>query len=783
MIQKYRYLLLFVLFPVLVGCADDMGLSEADSVHNGELPVEFHFEWPGMTDTRAFDDVNVKTKFGNDDVIHIVGTFKTSALQEDGTYKEGTVSRYGALKYDATNRKWNAVAGSTLTWPSISTEGKFYAYYESTSSGLFTQYDTPIEINLSEVTPQTDPLMAPETSDMPYGHAVHLRFEHLCTYLSLVDLEPMVASQYFFTTPDYKIGSKDAPKDFHNGYRLSLVNNAPESEVPQPALKFEFVQIPDETYEGLIYIAGNATTIQHSDDDEEVKATKVGYFLEPGLYNKFQLSYSSIAPKTYNYLTYDYESIPPQMGGIDKQNTPPDLAAGHTYVLTVTKSPGVTIESPPSGEGWDETDVSYDVEVDEFLKSIREGREYRNKSDILILEAVPGGTRLLHNVDFHGENYEDFQQLGFLPDVLGGRTFDGNYHYIMNLGCSLFRNNYGTIQNLGLKNAVINTTSIEYTYGEEEDNTQDKSRHGALCMWNRSDGIISNVRLENVDMTVSVQYNNDDADGSEVHNIGAVVGSNTGSISELYLSGRFNLTVEGADVQNAEVLIGGLMGQNAGSGTISNVSLLKDDFQMQIMNKCSSALGLYAVGGIAGKSSGMMSGIIMTDVFIDCRESTGLVSYLGGMAGQLEVTGASSVGYMNDCILSGSVQAGKTIADEKIPGQAYTGGMAGYDNNVPVTDCRASVSVIGSQAVSSRVTYGTGGAFGRIFNSSTFENLITYGARLVAPTGTPESDANHIGNFAGIAPEGQSWEKDYADKNIIFHSFAGLEEIGAFLSN
>lgn len=171
----------------------------------------------------------------------------------------------------------------------------------------------------------------------------------------------------------------------------------------------------------------------------------------------------------------------------------------------------------------------------------------------------------------------------------------------------------------------------------------------------------------------------------------------------------------------------------------------------------------------------------MTDVFIDCRESTGLVSYLGGMAGQLEVTGASSVGYMNDCILSGSVQAGKTIADEKISGQAYTGGMAGYDNNVPVTDCRASVSVIGSEAVSDWVTYGTGGAFGRIFNASTFENLITYGARLVAPVGT--SNSNHIGNFAGIAPEGQSWETDYADKNIIFHSFAGLKEIGAFLSN
>lgn len=786
MIKILKYMAMAVFILLTTGCKDDDWLINNGEV-DGELPVEFTFGWPGVTETRGFDDATVKTKFTEGDVIHIVGTFLTSALQEDGTYKEGITARYGAFKYNSKTHQWEAVAGNRLTWPSISTKGKFYAYYLSASTGLITSYDAPITVSLSDVTPQTDPLMVPETEYLDYGHAVDLQFEHLCTYLTLIDLEPMVASNYFFTTETVgtgdDTGGNGSRKPFNNAFQLTLTTNdgADDERLEgTPQLNFEFIRQENPSYNNEIFISGKATTQETEESDGEMRTvTSVGYFLEPGLYDTFDIEYSAIAPDTYKYLTYNYNDIPPAVEGVEYENIPPNLLAGTTYTLTVTKSPGVTIVNPPPGDGWDEEGEPEDIDVKEFLKAVKDGTDYTSDNGIKILEAVPGGTKLLRNVDFKNYNYEDFMnELGFLPDVSEGQTFNGDYHYIFNLGCPLIRYNYGSIINLGIKGATIAADSREYSYGDVE-SYEDRSRHGALCMWNRPEGKIENVRISNVSMTISVQYTNPDEDGSEVHNVGCVVGSNTGKISEIYLGDTFTLTVNGTDVKNAEILIGGFAGQNAGSGTISDVSMLNDDFKMTITNNCNGELGSYSVGGIVGSSSGFISGVILSDVAINCKQSSGVVSYLGGMAGKLEVSIGSS-SYLKSCILGGAVEAGKVKQSGYIDGKAYTGGMAGYDNMVPVTDCRSSVSVTGSATVETNVTYGTGGAFGRIASPSEFSGLIAFGAKLQAPGGQSISGANYVGNFAGIGPENQSWD-DYKNNNIIFRSFNTLEPIGIFM--
>lgn len=802
MTRILHYISLMIAILVFTGCRDDDWLSYNADDTNGELPVEFTFDWPGITATRGFDDATVKTKFSDQDVIHIVGTFKTEALKEDGSIQKGYTARYGALQYDAKTRQWNAVPGNTLTWPSISTEGKFYAYYISQSTGLITQYDVPVEVSLSDISPETDPLMAPETEYMKYGHAVNLQFRHLCSHLTLIDLEPMVASNYFFSTTS--VGTPDGgTKQFNNAFKLTLVKNT-DTSIPDltdtPQLQFEFMQIPNMEYEigntgdngtdggdqnpelGKIFISGKAAVVETTDDEGEVRnVTKVGYFLEPGSYYTFDLEYPAIAPKTYKYLSYNYADIPPEVGGVEYENIPPDLEAGKTYTLTVTKSPGVTIVSPPPGDGWDDQDDAVDIDVREFLEAIKDGKEY-SKDGTLILEAVPEGTKLLKNVDFKGLDYENFMEiLGFLPDVLQGKTFDGNYHYISNLGCPLFRYNYGTIKNLGIKNVDFSAQSLEYSYGNEE-NSQDRSRHGALCMWNRTEGSISNVRISDVTMKIDVVYTNDDNDGNEVHNVGGVVGSNTGSLSEIYLGGTFTVMVEGSDVQNAEVLIGGVLGQNAGTGRINDIEMLDDDFKISITNKCQGELGMYSVGGIVGSSSGYITGVILSDVTINALPSSGVVSYLGGMAGRLDISDGSS-GYMRDCIVSGTLTAGITRSTQYIKGQAYTGGIAGYVNRVQVTGCRSSVSVTGAPTVEDLVLYGTGGAFGRIASESDLRSLIAYGAKLQAPGGLSPDGSNYVGNFAGIGPADQTWEDNYAGNNLIFRSFNQLPPIGIFMSN
>lgn len=791
-LKKYLYVLLALILMPLCSCSDEPFVA-GDVAGDGELPVEFTFEWPGMTATRGFDDMMVKTKFSDGDVIHVVGTFRTSTLQEDGSYVSGIVSRYGILKFNGKNRKWEAQEGNKLTWPSTATAGTFYAYYLSNySTGILT--DNPVEVKLAEITPENDPLMAPNTGYMPYGHGVNLQFQHLCAHLTLDDLEPMVSQKYFFTSDDVLDPETKQKKVFNNAFRLTLTENPgvnPDGTLNdslrgKPALEFEFYKVEDPEYPGLIYISGNPVETKTDDAEGNLKiGSKVGYFLEPGFYEKFTLKYPAGQQEPYNYLTYDYTTIPENWDGVEYSKTEPNLKAGTTYTLTITKSPGVIIESPPSGEGWDEIETPVEVNVPDFLEAVRKGQSYENKDGTLILEQTPEGTKLLHNIDFNNFSYEDFCKLSFTPDVLEGKTFDGNYKYISNLGSPLFRNNYGTIKNIGLKGVNFNGTSVETQIsqdGDENDNPTDRSRHGALCMWNRSTARIENVRLSEVSMRIEISYNNSQEDGNEVHNVGCVVGSNTGRINEVELGGKFQLTVTGNNVGNAVVLIGGLGGQNAGNGNISNVSLYDDSFSLSITNQCKGEFGLYAVGGIIGKSSSYISDVILSNVTINGTSSQGVVSYMGGMAGQLEVTGSSTTGAMTDCIVSGTVRAGLTKKAGDIDGFAYTGGMVGYDSNVAVTGCRSAVSVIGTTNMQPDVTYGTGGAFGRIFNPSTFSDLIVYGPKLQSPSGGNDSAdyPNYVGNFAGIGPAGQDWDINYAGNNITLNRFVS-KNIGNFM--
>ena len=79
--------LLFML-PLLVGCSTDLYLGDTSDDLHGELPVEFHFLLPDVSSTRGFDDKEVKTKFKEGDLIHILGTFQTESLQENGDAKK-----------------------------------------------------------------------------------------------------------------------------------------------------------------------------------------------------------------------------------------------------------------------------------------------------------------------------------------------------------------------------------------------------------------------------------------------------------------------------------------------------------------------------------------------------------------------------------------------------------------------------------------------------------------------------------------------------------------------
>ena len=121
------------------------------------------------------------------------------------------------------------------------------------------------------------------------------------------------------------------------------------------------------------------------------------------------------------------------------------------------------------------------------------------------------------------------------------------------------------------------------------------------------------------------------------------------------------------------------------------------------------------------------------------------------------------------------VRAGVATPYNDLHSSTYIGGIAGALNGVPVEGCRSAVSVYGAASPVEGVTYATGGAFGRIRIHTNITNIIAYGSVLRGPE-------NYIGNFAGIVPEGESWDGTYKDNNIIVRSFSSIDNIGATIS-
>ena len=797
MFNYIRYILCVVFLWVLAACSDEFGAAAGSDDLNGEKPVEFGFVWPDA-DTRVTDAPGYE-RFETNDMIHVLGTFNIKYLNEGSAngYDTGTMVRYGALRYDGKN--WMPVDGSTLTWPAVATDGQFKAYYIHGSNGVLTSDKASETYSLSDLTPNADPLTATSEENIPYGHGVKLEFTHLCAYLTLIDLEPMVANVYRFTTDGPKQSQTATERlPFNNAFQISLGQDDDEN----PTLDFSFIQQQSETINPPVFIE-SAVSLEDAFDDNNnpITVSKASFFLEPGFYDTFKLLYPATATTNYAYLEYDYNNIPDNVGGVEVTNNPPDLLANHKYTLTITKSPGITINSPTQPDGWDDEGKYYDVDVEEFLRAVYDESNYfcEDKTDgtIQILEKTATGTKLLHNIDFNNFEYFDYIKgtynwhsgdQSFRPNNMEGSVFDGNYHYIRNLGSPLFRYNYGTIQNLGIRSVNATVVSYEqYNAGADENsNNDDMSRNGALCMWNRANATISNVRLcDGVRLTVYVKCLKEGQDrGQETHNIGGVVGSNTGLIETVSIMGDINLTVSGLTWDgkdypvDASVLIGGLVGQNAADGKIYEILPLEGTPTITVTNTCEGDLGSYSVGGIVGESSGYIMGVILSKIELNGSGSRGVTSYMGGIAGQLSVSD-NQAAELNSCIVGGSAKAGVSEPSGDITSGSYIGGIAGAVLSVPVVDCRALVSVAGAPTASEKVLYATGGAFGRIRDEVNIENITAYGSTLQYPTEEGVGTyTNYYGSFAGIVPNGQTWENNYANKNNLVHTFPGMKHIG-----
>lgn len=809
-----RLICIQILLAMLVGfasCQRDEELMPEQTVERTDnLPIQLEVSIGSAVTTRSVEQAKKFFSAGNPetgekaDIIHVESTFY---LEENG--EQSIQKRYCALEFTEEG-KWVQKGGSNFAWPNTAVRGDFKAYYVHGSTGELTANEgsgttTTTQTLFTELVDGRDPMRA-DTVNFRYGHTVGLRFEHILTHLTIIELDAGIDDKLSIEAKPEKLEPSDAGMqggnivnaDFNNAFKISLVSGS-----TGPEIKFEYLSVEDEN--------GDKVTIQAPtelvrDKQTRQESCQVGFFLEPDcVYNKFNIYYSN----GVQYL--EYENSDPNSKDVLKGN--------NRYTFNVKKSAGVTIMQKPE-QKWDESDEFTEiVDAEGFLTAITKNEGYTEEG-VVILEPTtnPIGTRLVRNVKFKDPYYHVFPHkedveagipaYDFVPNVGDDNVFDGGYHYIKELCCPLFFENHGTIKNLGFLDMNIGGgkygpwRSME-AYNEDAVKTYDYSSTGAVATQNL--GRMQNIRIKNLTVNVGVVSGTGGGDASlEVHNVGALFGINNGSgyVEQVYLSGKIDITVQNIEsTPPPRVYIGGLTGQNLGS--LIDISQLVDNnpeltaeqkpkpASILITNKLFGGTGDYEIGGFVGNNTGKLSEVSIPTtptpangnamaVTIDCSESFGVISYLGGVAG---IADSSLGNEISSCLIgSGMVRAGVTGKTAYADAYSFTGGLVGvYHERTHIYNCTTFCSVIGARAGGNDVTLATGGIFGEIKKIQATESgqldpegtmgpLAAFGSQL---------EGDNAGCFAGMVhDENKTWENTYKERADV-KTFGNIPYIGS----
>lgn len=808
---KYIPISLFLL-AALTACEDKELMPDGihdDIERRDDLPIELSAFIEVSQASRSVDDAKTMFSAGDSvkgvgpDVIHVQSTF---------LYAGGKVEkRYCALEYTEEG-KWLPKGNGRFAWPNDAISGSFTAYYVYGSSAALTD-NTSSEQELT-VTPfsslvdGTDPLRA-DITGVRYGHTVELPFKHLLTHLTLIELDAGIDDALIFTIPENDANEYNQ-HTFNNAFSITLDKDSNG----EPEIKFEYLQVPGQISKipDAVAIKSNTQIIRDKVTREE--SSQVGFFLEPGSrYNTFEIYFSN----EDMYLSYK---------NTDRSSQDKLLEENNRYFFNVKKSAGITIKANPE-ERWDESDdFTTIVDAEGFLRAINTNNAYKELDpatgdSILILEATtnPAGTLLKRNVKFATPYYHVFPHANpdpekegtstpydFVPSVGGDNVFDGGYHYIKELQCPLFYENFGTIKNLGLSGFRIGCGDAKY--GEWESSMKDvKSdvvvgdfvtsheyqRTGALATNNM--GTVQNIRVKDISIKVGINALED----NEAHNAGVLIGVNNtgGLVEDIYLSGNISLEIENylGYKMVPTVNIGGLTGQNI--GTLKEVQQLVDNREsvsekpapvnIKVTNRLVGDNGQYNVGGIVGNNTGLLTDINIPTtsasgyaVRVDNSSSSGVLARVGGIAGNADYSQGNEI---SSCLLgSGIVKAGASMKYQAIDAFSYTGGIIGVVNVRTIVANNTVFCDVEGYTPDDwiDVTCAAGGAFGYIkyYISSSNNGSIDTNANIesIAAYGNSLTGKN-AGCFAGEVPDGKDWDTDYAPVADV-KKFGNIDYIG-----
>lgn len=719
MIKYIRNIGFLVVLLLSWSCSDELDLpGQASDVVYSDMPVElFIDDVEGFEGTRGVE--NPKKVFIPGERIHLNAIFYD---------KKGNIVEKAYKIFELNSAgNWKSMGNTLMYWPANAIGGTFKAYFISRyQQDMFEKDDINKVLRLSDIDDQTDPLYA--EIDLEWGRKVPLRFKHILTHLTFTNLDPDI-SDYFWLV------NKSNDKPLYNKFNIRL-NSDNE-------LVTEFSSEGDAGYDNLVYVQHRSKNLYK---DNIKVGSEVSFFLAPGDYSNVDLR----TINNYSYLNYKSEATS-------------DLKANVPYVIDIKTNMGVTFVEDDDDWDDDQTEVTI-FNPEEFLQSIVDGSDYEvvdeNTQEVKkILQSTSSGTRLLRNISFnYNKEYSKFE-------IPSGRSFDGGNHYISELASGLFSTNSGTIQHLGLRKIRCKDVELSY-YNMNLDN----SRWGVLCEMNA--GVVHKIKVENSEIAYRIGEGRDQS--ITVFNLGTLVGSSRGIISEIEYDGHIKITSGNQTDIDATVNIGGFVGQAVDE--LKEINPVSENSRIEIITNLQGNQATVFVGGAIGQSNSNIEDITLPDVLIDSSQGKGQVGSTGGIAGRLfAAIGAQAT--FSSCTVSGTIKGFPVSNYEKLQAATYTGGLAGYLNFYNVKNCRTlcNIEVTPLVAPDDSNTYATGGGFGRIVTDNEISGNYVLGTTLKGPE-------NYTGNFAGLVPSTITWSTYQSAGNVAKNILAG-KYLGGSIDN
>lgn len=731
----------FIILCGLLGCTDERWLENGSAAENaGGLPIEFVMDLaPIQPVTRTDGTTNYaqKTEFVKDDIIQIVANFyKKSETDNDEFELMQGKSVCCILTYNG--EKWEDKSGANLYWPWDSEKADFTAFYYPGFDGVLSVGSSPtVLLDSLEVT--TDPLMTNKVSDIPYGNAVPLKFEHKCARLILTDLDAVTGgASYSELWMENLNPDTDNAKTNAFALNLSKTNNG-------LSLGFNFETVRDENNRVLI---GGKTAVD--ENNNSVKNSML-FFLPPGNYSKVALT------RRFGHSLFSWDSV----------NELIDLEAGKSYIVSLKDLLGhITIDN--DDDWWEDEDEYIKPEngkfnLNDFLECVGNGRPYSyydNGNEVVVLERIANNYVVLKkNIDFNKQNFT-------LRNIDTGITFDGNGHFFKNVTYnSIFNKIDGNVMNLGIIDSKV--TDISLT--EEKVGAQGDYKANMFGLLAREClGNIDRIRLSNITIHVSSL----EEEGTFM--VGALVGENHLSpITNIEVNGDITVTVDNK-ITKGSLILGGLVGQNGKNASLESVTVY-DNAKISVTNKTQIAKGSVYTGGLVGlSSSDVKSCKVLADV--DASQANGIWVYTGGIVGSLRNSTDSDDSETRDTTEEtnlhikldnsqniGTVIGGRCLQNvtehETASGHSSTGGLVGYSLRADITNSFVSGTVSSTIEVEEGKSeyYTIGGVVGavRAVKSGDVHDypVVRDNSIYANVKSQPNGTSCFVGWLAGIAPQ------------------------------